>query len=246
MNILFHDVSPDQEIMVADTTELFGDKGRFRILQFANQAVQGAIDLDAPGRLVFEYPRALLHLMEINNPDYEDVFMVGHGIGAISGHCPDKRFKVAELNPMILGISRDYFGYTGDNVIIGDGRELLKMELDNNLDYILVDAFTELGTPLHLLTREFFHLTQAKLGPRGSVLLNLFGRSGNDTLIQAIHTTLQEVYSHTAAFILPGESAGEAKNILLVGSKSPIHFQARSMAGFTEFEVGPGYTLLDP
>lgn len=72
------------EIQVYETTELYGERGRFRVLQFSGDAIQGALDLDHPRRVVFEYPRAMIHLMEAGEPYFEDVFLIGHGIGTIA------------------------------------------------------------------------------------------------------------------------------------------------------------------
>ena len=38
----------NQEITVVDSSELYGEKGNFRVLQFSNEAIQGALDLDLP------------------------------------------------------------------------------------------------------------------------------------------------------------------------------------------------------
>ncbi|WP_430092480.1 hypothetical protein [Paenibacillus cisolokensis] len=59
MRILLHDISDVHELKVYDTAELYGVKGRYRVLEFSDQAVQGAMDLDDPARIVLEYPRAI-------------------------------------------------------------------------------------------------------------------------------------------------------------------------------------------
>lgn len=233
------------EIAVYDTAELYGEKGNFRILQFSDGAVQGAMDLNEPERIVFEYPRAIFHLMELNDPSFEDVFVIGHGIGTIAGYLSGKRVKVAELDDKVVELSKRFFGYRADNVIVGDGREILRREDPHAYDYIVLDAFTEQGTPRHLTSREFFEIAADKLHDHGAIILNVFGRGGNDMRINAIHTTLREQFAYTKAFLLPADHARDVQNMIIVGSNKPIGFQARQMAGFVEIELDRGYVIED-
>lgn len=245
VNYLFKEFSHNQELQVYDTTKLFGETGNFRVMQFANAAIQGAMDLNDPKRILFEYPRAIIHLMEFNNPSFEDVFMIGHGIGSIAGHYSDKRFKIAELDDQVVELSKKFFGYSEDNVIIGDGRNTLEGEQPQNYDYIIIDAFTEKGTPHHLISNEFFKITRNKLHPHGSIIMNLMGKGNNDRLMNAIHTTLSEEYDYIQSFQLPSESATDIKNIIIMGSCSPIVFHTRHMAGFIGIELGEGHIIRD-
>lgn len=245
MDLLFKTSSPNHEISVYDTTELYGEKGKFRVLEFSNKAIQGAMDLNDPERILFEYPRAIIHLIECNTPSFENVFIIGHGIGTIAGHYPEKRFKVAELDHKVVELSKRFFGYRKDNVSIGDGRQILESEDQQAYDFIVLDAFTEKGTPLHLISKEFFGICREKLDSSGLIVMNLFGKGENDQLMNAIHTTLSEEFAYIKAFSLPSEGIADIQNIILVGRNKPIGFQARQMAGFTEIELGQGYIIRD-
>lgn len=247
MRLLFKDFGHHHEITVYDTAELYGEKGTFRVLQFSNKAVQGAMDLNDPKRILFEYSKAIIHLMEFNDPSFEDAFVIGHGIGTIAGHFADRRFKVAELDGKVVELSKQYFGYAADNVIVGDGRRILAGERPRAFDYIILDAFTDQGTPRHLISKEFFRLTGDKLASGGFIILNLMGRGENDRLVCAVHSTLCEEYAYTKSFSLhlPYGNASDLKNIIIMGGNKPIGFQERNMAGFTEFEPGQGYIITD-
>lgn len=246
MHVMFREFSDHHEITVYDTNELYGEKGSFRVMEFSNKAIQGAIDLNHPDRILFEYPRAMIHLMELNNPSFEDVFMIGHGIGTIAAYYPEKRFKISELNDKVVELSRKYFGYSLDNVVIGDGRHTLANESNHAYDYIILDAFSDKGTPRHLTSKEFFRMTSEKLDPHGAILINLIGKGDNDRLIHAIHTTLGEVYEYTQSFALQSKDGRtNIQNILIIGRNKPIAFQLRNMAGFTEIELGQGYIIMD-
>ncbi|MFX3636927.1 MAG: spermidine synthase [Candidatus Pristimantibacillus sp.] len=245
MHQLAKEISNQQEISVYEANQLYGEIGKYRFLQFADNAVQGAIDLRDPKRIVLEYPRAIVHLMESNDPSFNKVFVIGHGIGTIAGHYPDKNFIVAEVDEKVVELSRTFFNYNKDNVVIGDGRAILEKEESDTLDYIILDAFTKEGTPLHLTTMEFFEITKEKLKARGSIILNLMGKTSNDRLINAIHSTLSETYPHTKAFVLPGEHAFEIQNMIVMGSNKGIEFTAQAMAGFVEFELAQGHLIRD-
>jgi spermidine synthase len=232
MHILHRDSSGQQEITIYETAQLYGERGYFRVMQFSEDAIQGAIDISQPKRVLFEYPRAIIHLMEHNLPGFEDVFVIGHGIGTIAGQYPDKRFRVAELDSRVLELSRKYFAYTQDNVMIGDGRELLENEAPHSLDCIILDAFNPKGTPRHLTNPGFFAITAGKLDPQGVLILNLMGRGENDRNIKTIHASLSQQFSFTRSFILP--AAGKHNNVILAASGKPLLFQSRHMAGFEE------------
>ncbi|WP_151733283.1 fused MFS/spermidine synthase [Paenibacillus tengchongensis] len=235
----------DGEIEVYETTELYGEKGRFRVLQFSGDAIQGALDLNRPQRVVFEYPRAIIHLMEHNAPLFHAAYIIGHGIGTLPGYFADREIRVAEASAEVLALSRSRFGYSRDNVTVGDGRTLLEGEPDRRYDYIVLDAFTAAGTPVHLVSQEFFALFCAKLHPRGAILLNLMGRGGRDQLIGAVHTTLGGAFPYVEAFALPADGPGDVRNVIMMGSMRPIAYLARQLAGFVPFTPAPGYVLRD-
>jgi spermidine synthase len=245
LQVIFKGSSEYNDITVYETAELDGKLGHYRVLQFSESAVQGAMDLKQPQRVVLEYPRAMMHLMEAGNPDFESVFVIGHGTGTIAGQYPKKRFVIAEIDSLVVEVSRSFFGYSLSNVTVGDGREVLEQQAAGSLDYVLVDAFTEAGTPAHLASVECFQLTHDKLAPQGSLIMNLMGRPHNDRRISAIHTALQEVYAYTKVLYLPGGDPYDLHNILLIGSSRPIRYQARQLAGFVELEVVAGHVMRD-
>ncbi|PYE52421.1 fused MFS/spermidine synthase [Paenibacillus barcinonensis] len=242
MRVLYRDKSEQHELTVYDTKRLYGEQGRFRVLQFSDDAVQGALDLEQPSRIVLEYPRAMLHLMERNDPQYSRVFVVGHGIGTIPSYLSDRQVKVAELDAEVVWISQHFFGYTGPEIMVGDGRELLEREKSGTYDYVVIDAFSASGTPEQFTNQSFFAMVKDRLDADGAVLLNVFGRSGNDTLVNAIYTTLGKTFAYTRAFAFPAEP-NDVQNRILMGSHRPIDVQVRQMSGFVEQRLEEGYII---
>ena len=245
MELVYNKQTANHEISIWDTTELDGEQGSFRIIQFSGESVQGALDLQDPERIVFEYPRAIIHLMEYHHPAFEDVFMIGHGIGTISRHLASRRVQVAEIDDQVVELSRKYFGYDRNNVKLGDGRQLLNEVAPDSLDFVILDAFNGDGTPIHLLTESFFKEIHVKLNAEGAVLLNLIGRGGNDKLISAICTTLYTCFDYVKVFALRSGPAGSRQNVIMMAGHAPIGYQAKHMAGFVEIAVAQGYVIRD-
>ncbi|MNW30592.1 spermidine synthase [compost metagenome] len=241
--IYYHD-RRSPELRVTELEELYGERGRFRVLQFGDGAIQGAQDLEQPDRVVLEYPRAIIHLMEHNLSHFDRAFVIGHGIGTIGGYFSDRRIITAELDERIRDISQTYFNCHVQDVRLGDGRELLAEEQPDSLDYIIVDAFSDSITPPHLVSSKFFELTANRLNPEGTVLLNLIG-SPTDRWIHAVHSTLELHYLYTRTFILQPEHVREHTNIIMVGRQRPIAYQARHMAGFQYFLPPQGHIIQD-
>ena len=170
---------------------------------------------------------------------------MGHGIGTLSTYLSNRQVKIAELDEEVVELSKTLFGYKGSEVMVGDGRELLQQEPPGTYDYIIIDAFTAEGTPKQFTSRSFFTMAQSKLRSGGSILLNVFGRAGNDRLVNAIYATMADQFNYTRSFVLPTDTQDEIQNRILVGSDAPIDFQSRSMAGFVEQEPGEGYIIED-
>jgi spermidine synthase len=245
LHLLAKEFSLFNEIAVYDTNQLYGKMGKYRCLQFSDDSIQGAIDLKDPKRIVLEYQRAMIHLMELNDPSFDRAFVIGHGIGTIAGHYPDKLFTVAEIDERVVELSKLFFGYRKDNVRVGEGRRILRNEEPNAFDYIILDAFTNKGTPLHITTLEFFEMTMEKLDSQGAIIMNLMGKPKNDRLINAIHTTLRETYAYTKAFSLPAVDENDIRNLIIMGSNKTIDFQLRDMAGLYEIEIEQGHIIMD-
>ena len=245
-NILLRVQSPYAEITVNDTHELYGEKGRFRVLRFASEAVQGAMDLNCPERIILEYPRAMLHLLKQHVKGIGRVFMIGQGIGTLSRHLgPDMDVKVAEIDARVAEIGQAYFDYIGPPAVIGDGRRLLEQETAGSYAALVVDAFSEKGTPRHLISKEFFQLAVNKLRPEGLFLMNAFGRGNGDKLIEAIVSTLKTEMNCVKTFSLPGEHSRDMRNIIIAASQHPICYHLRELAGFVEIEMAAGYMIWD-
>ena len=108
--------------------------------------------------------------------------VVGLGVGTIAAYGrPGDIVRYYEINPDVIRIASDrrYFSYLGDSlarieVIPGDGRLSLERELEqheqNDLDVLIIDAFSGDAIPVHLLTREAFAIYFKRLKKPSGIL----------------------------------------------------------------------------
>ncbi len=243
ITILARQGEHNEQIMVYETNELFGEKGAFRVLQFADEAVQGAIDLADPKRIIFEYPRAIIHLIEANDLN-SNIFIAGHGVGTISSYFHNERCVTAEINSTVAAWSSQYFSCHQTELHIADGMQVLE-QASERFHTIVIDAFSAQGVPKHFTSSTFFQLVKSKLHSPGAIIINMLGKGAGDTVIKAVFTTLSTQFAHVYAFLLASEHHRDIRNILLVGSNSPLQYQSRRLAGFERFYPEPGYIIYD-
>ena len=104
-------------------------------------------------------------------------------------------------------MSLRHFDYRGDEVVIGDGREILKGENAGVYDFVVLDAFNSKGTPYHLTTTEFFQMASDKLDSRGAILLNVMGKAHGDRSMEAIFSDAPtHVLQRSGLLVAGGES----------------------------------------
>lgn len=146
---------------------------------------QSCIDLKHPDRLVFEYTQMMLGALLLN-PDPHSVLVIGLGGGslprALERLLPNAEIDVVEIDPAVVGVARDYFGYSPgphEHVFEEDGRAYVRRLLRTLQRYqlIMLDAYDQQYIPEHMLTREFLAQVRALLTPGGIVAANTFSSS---------------------------------------------------------------------
>jgi spermidine synthase len=163
--------------------------------------------------------------------------------------CPSQRIDVVEIDPVVVGLARKYFGIPANgNVVIHtvDGFEYLG-ETKEKYDAIYMDAFLRpcrdtgnSGIPVRLKTVEFLRGIQSRLQPRGIVVFNL--HSGE--FFQEELGAIREAFSQTYLLRVP-----ERGNRIVVATTAQTRKQttaieaearrldARKRAGFSFHEI---------
>jgi hypothetical protein len=114
------------------------------------------------------------------------VGIIGLGVGTLAAYAlkgDDYRFY--DINPQVVDFADTYFHFLGDarerganvSIVLGDARLQLEREPPQNLDVLVLDAFTSDSIPSHLLTLEAFdvylrHLTD----PNGVIAVHISNR----------------------------------------------------------------------
>jgi spermidine synthase len=109
--------------------------------------------------------------------------IIGLGAGVLASYARHgDKIDFYELNPAVKIFAYEYFDYlhtTLGNIEIklGDGRLSLTKELkqsgSNNLDLLVIDAFTSDSIPTHLLTQEAFALYWQHIRTNGLLVIHI-------------------------------------------------------------------------
>lgn len=175
------------------------EKGGFRILSHNGNDI-GAVNIENPDKL-YGYPQLIYHIIEQISP--KNIFMIGHGVGTLSRAFIRGGFnsKVIEIDEEMYEISRKYFGFDGNTVMIGDGFEYLQLEHDQSLGVVVVDAFIDSRVPRKFLSTQFLQVVTQKLLSDGFLIMNFIGKSidvDNETM--ELTCNLQQTFPHMTTF----------------------------------------------
>lgn len=133
-----------------------------------------------------------------------------------------------EIDPTIAEVGKRFF-HMGDlpnlNIILQDGRYFMRTT-DQMYDLVGVDAYHQPYIPAQLTTVEFFQEVYDHLNERGVVLLNA-GRTSTDfRLLNALATTMQQVFPSVYIIDIPYQEGWSVVNSLIVGTKQPTQIGA--------------------
>lgn len=108
------------------------------------------------------------------------VLGLGTGTLTVYGRRGDV-FRIYEINPLVIQLARTEFTYLRDTaarveIALGDGRLALEREPGQQLDVLVMDAFSGDSVPVHLLTREAVRTYLRHLKPGGILALNISNR----------------------------------------------------------------------
>ena len=149
-------------------------------------------------------------------------------IGLAAGTIPRQHIEIygdipivgIELDPKIVEVGAEFFGMNETSMpslttLVGDGRYLLN-QLDRQFSVIGIDAYRPPYIPWHLTTVEFFEEVKARLTDDGVVAINV-GRTDTDRrLVDALSSTLLQVYPSVHALDVP-----QSFNTILIASRQP-------------------------
>ena len=158
--------------------------GTVRRLQFRRAGEdfdESAIDVRDRWQFPLQYYRLMLAAFA-HDTEPTSVLFIGMGGGtlpmAIHHYFPAVRVDCVEVDPDIVGVAREYFGFREDDrlkVYQRDGRMQMRLFARDKKQYdvVFLDAFSGGFIPYHLTTQEFLELVKRLLVPDGIVVSNL-------------------------------------------------------------------------
>jgi spermidine synthase len=184
------------------TVERQGNIVELRARARGSEALESAVDLTDPLRLVVGYTRSLYGALFIH-PAPKRVLMIGLG-GAgfhrlFAAAYPDSLLQTVELDPKVLELCREKMAFQPTDktpVAIMDGRMFVKRNKEQ-WDWLILDAFRGGFVPPHLKTEEFYRECAARLNDRGVFISNLHATS---ELYYSDIKTIQAVFPQVVLF----------------------------------------------
>ena len=188
------------------TIERRGDYVEMRARARGSEALESAVDLTDPLKLVVPYTRSLYSGLFFS-PRPKRVMMIGLG-GAgfhrlFAAAFPDTLLQSVELDPKVFELcqTRMEFKPTANTpVAIMDGRMFVKRD-KGQWDWLILDAFRGGFVPPHLKTVEFYRECAARLNERGVFITNLHATT---ELFYSDLKTIQAVFPQVVLFNTDG------------------------------------------
>ena len=184
------------------TVERRGNTVELRARARGSEALESAVDLTDPRRLVVVYTRSLYGALFIQ-PKPQRVLMIGLG-GAgfhrlFAAAFPTSLLQTVELDPQVLELCSTHMAFKPEAntpVKIMDGRMFVKRDRQQ-WDWLILDAFRGGFVPPHLKTEEFYRECAARLSDRGVFVSNLHATS---ELFFSDIKTIQAVFPQVVLF----------------------------------------------
>ena len=161
----------------------------------------------------FFYHECMTHPAALAHPNPESILVIGGGDGGSSEellkHPSVKRVVMAELDPVVIDISKKWLGSIHNGafddprleVKIGDGFEFVQSTTER-FDMIVLDL-TDPDTPaFRLYSEQFFRMCQRILRPGGMLTLHLGSPVYQAETVRKNAANLRNVFRHVAPMSL--------------------------------------------
>ncbi len=158
-------------------------------------------------------------------PAADSYLVLGGGAFTMPRHIherfPQMRVDTVEVEPYLLPIAKEYFGYTTAPTLAEhttDARTFLT-STTTQYDMIFSDVMNSGHfTPPHLMTAEFFASLQARLDPNGVAILNYIGSTDTTglTLTGSLLRTISTVFPNYRLLAIHDPEGKRLQNLLII------------------------------
>jgi spermidine synthase len=156
------------------------DKGPRRLLHFDFGAIQSAMLLSSPQRLILAYTREMMTFL-LFNADPQRILLLGLGGGSIAKFCyqrlPAADITAVELSSDVIALRQEFSVPEDDRrfrVIRADGAAYVST-LSASMDVVLADACDRSGIATQFEATDFYRDARNCLAPGGVFVTNVCG-----------------------------------------------------------------------
>lgn len=174
-----------------------------------------------------EYTQTLLNIKNIT-PKPRRVLILGGGTmvlsSALAQKMPSTKIDVVEIDPFLLPLAINYFGYNSPpniTLIHQDARFFLNQQKTQSYDVVVVDIYrSETTIPFHLTTIEAVRAIKHVAGD-GYIFVNIIASPGGE-LLRRMAYTWKNTENNTAFYQITEANYNGLANVLLVYNPSKI------------------------
>lgn len=217
--VVFHRESLYGNVKVVDYR--YGERHTRELL--VDGIIQSGMDV-ASGQSVYPYTYLLGLLPWGLRPGGENCLVIGLGGGSVPRWYHDRGVKTdaVDIDPTVVRLARDYFGYRGD-VAVEDARYFLSRG-DKRYDYVVLDVFSGEALPSHVMSVEAFRAMKGRMTEKGILAFNFVGRlRGEGALTPSVVRTLRGVFERVEIWPNFDPSQGEGVgNIAVLAYDGPV------------------------
>ncbi|HEX5054956.1 MAG TPA: fused MFS/spermidine synthase [Gammaproteobacteria bacterium] len=191
------------------------------------------------GSLAFDYTR-YFELYRLYSPRVRRALAIGGGAysvpQALLQQLPEAEIDVAEIEPLLLPVAREYFGFADSPRLhnhVLDGRRFLH-DTPYRYELIFSDVYHNFAaTPPQFSSREFYELAAARLSENGVLIVNHYGSLDPSTrpLILSLLRTLRSVFPQVYVYAVKDPGSLELQNFIFVAQLRPERVDPGLAAG---------------
>lgn len=218
-----------------------------RVLSTGPYAAQSGIYLERDG-LVFAYAKEVASIVR-QAPKKASVLVLGGGTFTLpdyfSKQYPASHIDVVEIDPKLLDIAKEHFGYKpGNNIghIFQDARSYLN-QTTKSYDIIMVDVYGDSSIPFSVTTSEYVAQLSKHLSTGGIVIANVIASPDKtcSPIVGSIHATYRQTFSHGRVFATGDWNSPTKQNVVAVYTNKSLSWLTSDNP---EIDTMPGGTIL--
>ena len=217
---------------------------RYQVRQFPNQgsvvnglfmdsySIQSAYDINDPTRPVLLYTEKILELTENLQREPSNILVIGGGTYTLPSllkmQYPEAQVTIVEIDPALTELAEDYFGYEpGSATVVHEDARTYINRSDETFDLIIVDAYSSITPPFHLVTVEAIEAMRDLLTDDGTLMANIAAFVDSE-LLGSLQKTYGVVFNWSETYRATFRYSEDAKQSYILAASSENHFASQN------------------